>query len=238
VDIAKASVSDYNNTNVINIANRLTKLSEDWENIIGYEGGWDSGLKFSVVYDSRDFAPNPKNGSIHDLTVDLYGSFIGSDFEHQRYTFSTKNFFTPVGTDFFTLALRGIYSIQTGNTPFFDKNIISFADNYSTGLGGYRTLRGYAQDRFIADVKVLTNVEARFNFYETDQFGQSFEFMAVPFIDAGKVFDKVTQTDLIDYKVTYGSGLRIAWNQATIIMMDYGKNSEESGLYINFGHIF
>jgi hypothetical protein len=30
----------------------------------------------------------------------------------------------------------------------------------------------------------------------------------------------------------------VAWNEATIIMVDYGFSSEGSGLYVNFNHIF
>ena len=238
VNFAHASVTDYNNTTVLDQTNEFSKLAEDKETVIGYEGGWDNSLKLAAVYDSRDFAPNPKNGSIHDFTIGLYGKFIGSDFEHQRYTVSSRNFFTPDSLDFFTLAIRGIYSVQTGDTPFFNQNVIGFADDQKSGLGGYRTLRGYQQDRFVADVKALFNLETRFNFYKTNILGQKFEFMAAPFVDAGKVFDSVSDTDLSEYKYTYGAGMRIAWNQATIIMIDYGQSVEDSGLYINFGHIF
>lgn len=238
VNLARASITDYNDTTVLDKYNEKSKLAEDKASLIGYEGGWDNGLKLGAVYDSRDFAPNPKNGSIHDFSVGLYGKFLGSDFEHQRYTFSTRNFFTPESADYFTLAVRAVYSVQNGDTPFFDQNILDFADDQKTGLGGYRTLRGYQQDRFVADVKVLANVETRFNFYKTHTLGQTFDFMVVPFVDAGKVFDSVSDTDLSGYKYTYGAGMRIAWNQATIIMIDYGQSVEDSGLYINFGHIF
>jgi hypothetical protein len=236
INLSHASITDYNNTTVSDNYNEISKLAEDKATLIGYEGGWDNGLKLAAVYDSRDFAPNPKNGSIHDFTVCLYGKYLGIDFEHQRYTFSTRNFFTPQNAKFFTLAIQGVYSVQSGETPFFDQNIMGFADDQKTGLGGYRTLRGYQQDRFVADVKVLANVETRFNFYKTDTMGQTFDFMVVPFVDAGKVFDSVRDTDLSRY--TYGAGMRIAWNQATIIMVDYGQSVEDSGLYINFGHIF
>ncbi len=238
VNVSHATVTDYNNTTVNDKYNEITKLAVDKESLTGFEGGWDNGLKLGAVYDSRDFAPNPKNGSIHDFSLSFYGKFLGSDFTHQRYTFSTRNFFTPKEADYFTLAVQGVYSVQHGDTPFFDQNILDFADNQITGLGGYRTLRGYQQDRFVADVKVLGNIETRFNFYKFYTLGQTFDFMVVPFMDAGKVFDKVSDTDLKDYHYTYGVGMRIAWNQATIIMIDYGQSVEDSGLYINFGHIF
>jgi len=236
--LSKTTIRDYNDTTVLDQHNDRSKLADDKETLTGYDGGWDNGVRIGLVYDSRDFAPNPKHGSIQDVTAEFFGTLTGSDYTHQRYTFSTRNFYTPNSFDFFTLAIRGIYSVQNGDTPFYNKNILSFADKETTGLGGFRSLRGYQQDRFVANVKVLGNLETRFNFYEAHTFGQSFEFMVVPFVDAGKVFDHVEDTDLKDYKYTVGSGLRIVWNQATVMMMDYGQSSEGSGLYINFGHIF
>ena len=240
VNVSYATIQTYNNSDANPEHNDQSLLYNDNLNdpLTGYKGGWDNGLKLAVVYDSRDFAPNPKNGNVFDFTVGLYGKALGSDFNHQRYNFSTRNFYTPASADFMTLAFRWVYSVQMGNTPFYNKNTIGFADEFKFGLGGFRTLRGYQQDRFVANVKTVVNFEPRFNFYEAHPYGQSFEFMAVPFVDAGKVFDKVSETDLSGYKYTVGAGLRIAWNQATVIMIDYGKSVEDSGLYINFGHIF
>ena len=240
VNFSHAYIETYENTTISDTFSQDNKLYDDMQSgqLIGAEGGWDNGLKLALVYDSRDFAPNPKNGNAFDLTVGLYGKLLGSDYEHQRYNFSTRNFYTPESLDFLTFAFRWVYSVQQGDTPFYNKNSIGFADEFKFGLGGFRTLRGYQQDRFIANVKTVVNFEPRFSFYEAHTYGQSFEFIAVPFVDAGKVFDSVSETDLSGYKYTIGGGLRIAWNQATIIMIDYGQSVEDSGLYINFGHIF
>ncbi len=240
VNFSHAYIQTYENTTLNDTHSQENKLYDDSLNgaLIGSEGGWDNGLKLAIVYDSRDFAPNPKNGNVFDLTAGFYGKALGSDYTHQRYNFSTRNFYTPESADFLTLAFRWVYSVQSGDTPFYNKNTLGFADEFRFGLGGFRTLRGYQQDRFVADVKTVINFEPRFNFYKAHTMGQSFEFMAVPFVDAGKVFDNVSDTDLSGYKYTYGAGLRIGWNQATIIMIDYGQSVEDSGLYINFGHIF
>jgi len=240
VNFSYANIETYNDTSVNGTDNNQSKLYNDNLNdpLTGYEGGWDNALKLAIVYDSRDFAPNPKNGNVFDFTADLYGKFLGSDYTHQRYNFSTRNFYTHPSADYLTLAFRWVYSVQSGDTPFYNKNTIGFADEFKFGLGGFRTLRGYQQNRFIADVKTVINFEPRFSVYKAHTFGQSFEFIAVPFVDAGKVFDEVSDTDLSGYKYTYGAGMRIAWNQATIIMIDYGQSVEDSGLYINFGHIF
>ncbi|HRI10867.1 MAG TPA: hypothetical protein PKW35_23775, partial [Nannocystaceae bacterium] len=65
-----------------------------------------------------------------------------------------------------------------------------------------------------------------------------FGFILVPFVDLGGTFDKVSDTRLGALKRSQGGALRIAWNQATIVMLDYGFSDEDSGLYINFNHIF
>jgi len=240
VNFSHAYIQTYENTTVNDIHSQENKLYDDSldGSLVGSEGGWDNGLKLAVIYDSRDFAPNPKNGNAFDFTAGLYSKLLGSDYTHQRYNFSTRNFYTHPDADYLTLAFRWVYSVQSGNTPFYNKNTIGFADEFKFGLGGFRTLRGYQQNRYVADVKTVINFEPRFSVYEAHTFGQSFEFIAVPFVDAGKVFDKVSDTDLSNYKYTLGAGLRIAWNQATVIMIDYGQSVEDSGLYINFGHIF
>ena len=240
VNFSHAYIQTYQNVTINDTFSKENKLYKDSKDgmLTGSEGGWDNGLKLAVVYDSRDFAPNPKNGNVFDFTAGLYSKLLGSDYTHQRYNVSTRNFFTPDSADFLTLAFRWVYSVQTGDTPFYNKNSIGFADEFKFGLGGFRTLRGYQQDRFVANVKTVVNFEPRFSLYEAHTYGQSFKFIAVPFVDAGKVFDKVSETDLSNYKYTLGAGMRIAWNQATIIMIDYGQSVEDSGIYINFGHIF
>jgi len=40
------------------------------------------------------------------------------------------------------------------------------------------------------------------------------------------------------WKYTAGSGLRVSWNQATVLIMDIGFSTEDWGFYLNFGHIF
>ena len=66
----------------------------------------------------------------------------------------------------------------------------------------------------------------------------SFALEAVPFLDMGRVFDSVGQTTFDNWKLTEGLGLRIAWSEATIIMIDYARSVEDDALYLNFNHIF
>jgi hemolysin activation/secretion protein len=152
---------------------------------------------------------------------------------------SVRAFYSPVPkvTDL-VLAARVLYEIQTSGTPFFSQETLPFIDDNHAGLGGFRTLRGFAQNRFVGPVIGLTNYEVRWTFVKFRVLGQGIGVMAVPFMDIGRVFDNVSQTTLAGWKRTEGGGLRIAWNEATIIMMDFGVSSEGTGLYLNFNHIF
>ena len=67
---------------------------------------------------------------------------------------------------------------------------------------------------------------------------QRFAFMVVPFLDIGRVFDSIEDFELARFRHSQGAGFRIAWNQATIINVDYGTSREGSALYINFNHPF
>ena len=101
-----------------------------------------------------------------------------------------------------------------------------------------RSLRGYRDSRFVGPVIALTNFEARWTFYRFRALHQGFGLIAVPFLDIGRVFDDVSGFSFKNWKRTQGGGFRIAWNEATIVMVDYGFSTEDSGLYINFNHIF
>ena len=136
------------------------------------------------------------------------------------------------------LAGRLAYSVQSGAPPFFIQDRIHFTDGERSGLGGKDSLRGYRIARFVGPVKALANFEMRYVFYDVKLGSQLLEFMLVPFVDFGRVFDSVARTSLNDWKTGYGTGLRIAWNQATVIIFDYGRSSEGGTFYFIVGQIF
>ena len=165
-----------------------------------------------------------------------------SEYEWARLTFSPRFYYSPFPklTDL-VIAGRFVGSVQSEGTPFFELNQMSFADYNRAGLGGLRTLRGFKQDRYVGQVVALANLELRWTFYEFDvKLGkrQHFGLMLAPFLDVGRVFDSVSDLELRRFRNGQGLGFRIAWNQATIIVLDYGVSREGSTLYVNFNHPF
>jgi outer membrane protein assembly factor BamA len=219
-----------------------TRLQQDCDagRVRGCAGGFNNALKLGVAFDTRDFEPDPNSGFFVDFTTEMSGRPIGSEFDWVRATFSPRVYFSPFPklTDL-VIAGRLVGSVQTADTPFFAMPDLSFTDTNRQGLGGLRTLRGFKQNRFIGRVAALANLEIRWTFVEFNVTRrQHFALMLAPFLDVGRVFDSIDDFALRGFRNGQGAGLRIAWNQATIVVADYGISREGSSLYINFNHPF
>ena len=207
--------------------------------VVGCGGGLANAIKLGLAYDTRDFEPDPNSGVFVELTGELSGKYTLSDYDWARLTFSPRAYYSPFPklTDL-VVAGRLVGSVQSSGTPFFEMNELSFADYNRQGLGGLRTIRGYNQDRFVGHVAALANLEIRWTFFDFDVKKQHFGLMLAPFLDVGRVFDSLSDLELKRFRNGQGAGFRIAWNQATIIVIDYGISREGSTLYVNFNHPF
>jgi hypothetical protein len=207
--------------------------------LVGCGGGFNNALKLAISYDMRDFEPDPNSGYVLEASSQLSGTATGSADTYARATLQARGFWSPFPeiADL-VLAGRALYAANAGDVPFYALPAITLADGEIEGLGGRTTLRGFKQNRFVGRVAVLANAELRWTFVDFKAIGQRFGLMLVPFADFGRTFERVSQTSLAGYRSSYGAGFRIAWNQATIINVDYGRSNEDAGLYINFGHPF
>jgi len=210
--------------------------------VVGCAGGLNNALKLGIAYDTRDFEPDPNSGVFVELTGEVSGKFTVSEYDWARLTFSPRVYYSPFPklTDL-VIAGRFVGSVSSEGTPFFEMNQLSFADYNRAGLGGLRTIRGFKQDRYVGNVVALANLEVRWTFWEFDvKLGkrQHFATMLAPFLDVGRVFDSLDNIALERFRNGQGVGFRIAWNQATIIVVDYGVSREGSSLYVNFNHPF
>lgn len=206
----------------------------------GCSGGFDNYVKLGLTVDSRDFEPDPSSGILYQLATELSAKFLGSAHNYGRL----NNVLAAYGKvlDYkkqrIVLAGRFLYSWSFGDVPFYSMNTLAFTDDDKTGLGGFRSIRGYVLDRFIGKVAMLTNVELRWSFAEFSKWKQHFKLGLKPFVDAGRVFDKVSDTSFKDWKLGGGAGFTLAWNLATVINFDYGVTSEGSAFYMEVNHQF
>ncbi len=218
-----------------------TRLREDCDagKLVGCDGGREGWLRLGVSYDTRDFEPDPNSGMFADLAIDLATIALGSEYDYVRALAAVRGYWSPAPAHVdLVVAGRALLEIQTAGTPFHGLDAMPFMEDFHLGLGGHRTLRGYRQDRFVGRTMAATTAEVRWTFWRFRAVKQKFALIAVPFVDLGRSFDSSRALTLSDWRAGYGGALRISWNLATVITLDYGVSTEDTGFYINFGHIF
>ena len=218
-----------------------TRLREDCDagRLVGCEGGREGWLRFGLSYDTRDLEPDPNTGVFADLAIDAATVALGSEYDYVRVLGAVRGYWSPAADKVdLVLAGRAFLQIQTRGTPFHSLDALPFTEDFHLGLGGHRTLRGYRQDRFVGRTMAATTAEVRWTFWRFQAAKQKFALIAVPFFDLGRSFDSSKALTLSDWRAGYGAALRISWNLATVITIDYGLSAEDTGFYINFGHIF
>jgi len=208
--------------------------------INGYNGGFHNVLRAGFAIDTRDYEPNPNKGQMFEAIVDVSNKGYGSEFNFARYTVAEKFFISPFEklVDL-VIAGRAAYTQAVGDVPFYTLNQFSSTERtYQSALGGLRSLRGYKENRFVANNIAVANLELRWTMFDFTVLGQHFAPMLIPFFDIGSAFDQPKDISTSTWRYAYGAGLRIAWNQATIIMVDYAMSKEDTNMFINFSHIF
>jgi hypothetical protein len=207
--------------------------------ITGCSGGFDNVLKLGVALDTLDFEPDPYSGVLAQAVAELSAKALGSDFDYQRLTFSTSGYKTVFpNIARLVLAGRALYSMQFGNVPFFSVPMLAFDTGDRRGLGGFETMRGFVDRRFVGESAVLVNAELRWSIFEGGYvFGQHLRPMLAPFVDAGRVFDG-TQLRFDGWRADSGIGFRLIWNLVTTVSFDYGISSEGQVFQMALGYAF
>ncbi|MBA4283869.1 MAG: hypothetical protein C0432_06225 [Candidatus Puniceispirillum sp.] len=221
--------------------NGISLLRRDFEDglISGVDGGWVSIIQTALIFDTRDFEPDPTKGYYFEVANEYSSKYIGSQFDFNKLFIQGRAYQKiPVGKRTVLAGRFGIGNIFGDNAPFFE-----FQDQWSpegsiNALGGRQSLRGYRANRFLARSMWFTNVELRVRLAETKLGKQRFAFGVAPFFDAGTVRDRWQDLNFNNIKYSYGGGLRIAWNQSTILSFDYGRSKEDKLFYFGIGQAF
>lgn len=221
--------------------NGISLLRRDFEDglISGVDGGWVSIIQTALIFDTRDFEPDPTKGYYFEIANEYSSKYIGSQFDFNKLFIQGRVYQKiPVGKRTVLATRFGLGNIFGNNAPFFE-----FQDQWSpessiNALGGKQSLRGYRANRFLARSMWFTNVELRVRLAEMKLGKQRFAFGVAPFFDAGTVRDRWQNLNFKNIKTSYGGGLRIAWNQSTILSFDYGRSKEDSLFYFGIGQAF
>jgi outer membrane protein assembly factor BamA len=210
--------------------------------ISGYGTSQTGELQVGLIYDTRDLEDDPSSGSFAELTNQYAAAALGSGFNYNRVFFHYNYYhkILPNAVKRLVFAARVGIGYTSGNAPFYE-----YLDQWTSqgdidGLGGTQTLRGYAEDRFAAPVMALGNFEVRYRFAQLDFWEQHFALYAIPFFDAGGVWNTLNRvtSNLQNMRYSEGPGAQISWNEDTILRFDLGISPEGNQFYLSIGQIF
>jgi outer membrane protein assembly factor BamA len=240
-------VKATNNETLIDIQRR----DGTWDkfNLKGFgENGerfFTSMLAAALLYDTRDFEPDPSKGVFLQYSHEFSSKAIGSDFSFHKFMLQGQYIQTiwrsSKGQKRIVFAGLGAFGHIFGSAI----NFIEMWDLSSQAeaggilvLGGSRSLRGYREARFLAPSVALFNWELRTRVYDFKIKKEHISLGFTPFWDRGSVWDKPSEVGLKGWRSSQGVGLRVAWNQSTILRLDMASSSEGRQVFFGFGHIF
>ncbi len=230
-------------------------------------GGNHLFLKGGLVYDTRDFEPNPMRGMCTELLLIGSPDIEGRNNSHIKLTFTHRQYFTLIPQNLSFAYRVGYQGTLWGHTPWYHQqniNVLMLRKTLSEGLGSSSTMRGVVRNRIVGDGVVFANAELRWKFFHFKFIKQNWYLATNPFVDAGMVVQKYRQSELEEMQqainqysvakpelvtndkevphVTAGIGLQVVMNQNFIISGDFGKALDKrdgnTGTYIGLNYIF
>jgi outer membrane protein assembly factor BamA len=209
--------------------------------VYGLAGGIISLIQTALIYDTRDFEPDPSKGFVAELGNEFSAPIIGSTYFFDKILLQFKHYLQlwPEVLPRTVLASRlGYGTILGDQAPFFEYQDQWSPDGSVKALGGSQTLRGFKANRLLGRTVAFGSVEVRHRLGELNFWGQNLSFSAVPFVDLGAIGDQPFLVNLMGMRASAGLGLRIGWNLSTIITMDYAFSNEDQQFFLNFNNSF
>jgi outer membrane protein assembly factor BamA len=197
--------------------------------LAGVEGTFVHAQRASLAFDDRDSLTTPTRGLLVTLYVEASSELLGSGSEYIKAG-AEAVYLKPVWDHRLVLVARGLVDAITGgnDTPFEVKPT----------LGGATTLRGFSQNRFYGDARLLANLEARVKVFRLRIFGVTAEFEAAPFLDMGKVFSNTDELIGSQLEVTPGLALRGLAPPSVVGRVEIGVSREGPAIFVGLDYPF
>lgn len=213
-------------------------------NVTGLRGGRIGLLQTGLMLDTRDFEPDPARGVAIELAQEFAGGWSASEFSFSKHLLQAQGF-VPVWRGArdrrVVLAARAaLGSIRGSSIPFTEA-----LDTWSAlelggiaAVGGERSHRGFRSARFAGPAVGYGSLEARTRLGRRRVANQDLALTLVPFVDMGRAWDRPSDIGIAGWRPGWGSGARLAWNQATVIRADLGVSREDTQFFFGFAHTF
>lgn len=195
----------------------------------GVRGATVHAQRVAMTYDDRDSLTAPTRGLSTSLFAEASAEVLGSGSDYVKSGVEAI-YLRPLVDQRIVLVARGLVEAISGDarTPF----------QVRPSLGGDNTLRGFGDNRFFGDARVLVNLETRVRVLKLRLFGVLAEFEVAPFVDAGKVFTSFAQIARNGFEVTPGVGFRGLAAPSVVGHIEVGFSREGPAIFVGLDYPF
>lgn len=187
-------------------------------------GPWnDAALRAGLVADTRDNEIDPHTGVLAE-------ALLATSQHYNRTTVGAQAYVHP--TERIMLAGRLVGERMSGSPSVSVMQLIESSGRPYVGVGGYRSLRGYYDSRFIGPDKLLGGLEVRYALLYAPSI---LEVKLVGFYDAGRVFGSGDALQLTTHGLHTSAGgeLMIRFGRNGVLVAGAGFGSD--GHQVLFG---
>lgn len=184
---------------------------------------FNSGLGFSLGYDSRDITVNAYKGFYGNITGTFFGGYLGSDNNYNVYEVDLRSYH-QVERPGNIIALKLYGRFANGDVPYDEL----------TRLGGGDALRGYVKGQYRDKAGVYFISEWRHMFLNREQ--EVGKHGIAVWLGSGSMASSIDQ--IKDWIPNLGVGYRLEVQPRMNLRIDFGLGKDSSGLYFNFSEAF
>lgn len=207
----------------------LTFTGDRFPDLPGVQGATVHAQRITLAYDSRDSPTTPKRGVSLSVFSEASAELLGSTSDYIKSGVEAI-YLRPVVDNWVVFVVRALLEGLSGDsdTPF----------QVRPSLGGDTTLRGFGDNRFFGDARVLLAVETRVQVLTLRLFGVTAEFEVAPFVDVGKVFNTTQQFTDRGFEVTPGVGFRGLTRPNVVGHIEIGVSREGPAIFVGLDYPF
>lgn len=195
---------------------------KDFEDVHFLEGEINKttnlGIGFFITYDSRDFIPNPYQGTYARFDETFFWEFPESKYTFRRTEVEVRHYNKLWKGAVLASDLQGIFNY--GNTPW----------SMTASMGGSYRMRGYYEGQYRDYKLIQTQVELRQHVYNRHG--------VTAWAGVGNVFSEIHHFKWNKTLPTYGFGYRWEFKKRINVRLDYGFGKGQSAFYFNINEAF
>jgi outer membrane protein assembly factor BamA len=206
----------------------LPFLQDAFTDIPGEDGSFVWAHRLALTYDTRNSHVTPTQGRFGQVFVEVADEAIASQASFVRYGLEGRWLWPHLG-ERLVFAVRGLLDrVDGSNIPFFELS----------ELGGDETLRGFGENRFLDEGRVLLNAEERFRVFQFSYGSVRTDIELTVFTDVGRVFHNFSDLSSGKIQTVVGGGIRFLAASQIVAKIDVGLGSEGVAIFTGLDYPF